>query len=238
MMKKLFIEFNSRPENERGFEEFESILLPFIENPSAHTVIVELDGEIKEFEMRVLDSDVGAMEQLVIDEVITVLTKKKSDKSKSKKKSRRQQVSKTRYGSCGNEKYHQMTLQNQDDLKRIEEKDANDKSNRIKVAERSLRDINAYNGSWENKGTVILASSTKSNLKQLLNIFLIKGRSDLKKNITKNEVRDKVIDELDNLHITKIVINSLKLELIELMRELGEECTEPEQQQDSSRSRR
>ena len=82
------------------------------------------------------------------------------------------------------------------------------------------------------------ASSTKSNLKQLLNIFLIKGRADLKKNIAKNEVRDKVIDELENLNITKIVIDSLKLELIELIRELGGEYTEPEQQQDSSRVRR
>mmetsp|Transcript_20852 Transcript_20852/g.22311 ORF Transcript_20852/g.22311 Transcript_20852/m.22311 type:complete len:200 (+) Transcript_20852:378-977(+) len=131
-----------------------------------------------------------------------------------------------------------MTLQNQDDLKRIEEKDANDKSNRIKVAERRLKNINAYNGSWENNGTVLLASSTQTNLKLLLNIFLIKGQADLKKNITKNEVHDKVINELDNLNITKIVIDSLKLELIELIRELGGEYTEPEQQQDSSRVRR
>ena len=237
MMKKLFLEFNCRPENERSFEEFETTLLPFIENPSAHTVLVELDGESKEFEMRVLGSTVGAMEQLVIDEVIAVLTKK-SDKSKSKKKGRRQQVSETRYGSCGNEKYHQMTLQNQDDLIRIEEKDAKDKSNQIKVAKRRLKEINAYNGSWESNGTVILPSSTKSNLKLLLNIFLIKGRADLKKKIAKNEVRDKVIDELENLNITKTVIDSLKLELIELIRKLGGEYAEPEQQQDSSRVRR
>mmetsp|Transcript_29126 Transcript_29126/g.32681 ORF Transcript_29126/g.32681 Transcript_29126/m.32681 type:complete len:168 (-) Transcript_29126:475-978(-) len=131
-----------------------------------------------------------------------------------------------------------MTLQNQDDLKRIEEKDANDKSNRIKVAERRLKNINAYNGSWENNGTVLLASSTQTNLKLLLNIFLIKGQADLKKNITKNEVHDKVINELDNLNITKIVIDSLKLELIELICELVGEYTEPEQQQDSSRVRR
>ena len=225
LLKKKFNEFNTRTDDEKGFEQFKSTLLPFIERPSAHTVIVEIDGETKEFQMRILGSDVGAMESLVIDEVISVLTKK-SDKSKSKNQRRRQQVSETRYGSCGNEKFHQMTLQNEDDLKRIEEKEANDKSNRITISRRRLRDNNYYNGSWEDNGSIDLASSTSNNLKLLLNIFLIKGRTELKKNIAKEEIRNKVINQLEELNITKVVLDSLKFELIELIRKLGGEYNE------------